>query len=663
MNFKNQLGNGVGSAEAWIAEISGSALMFLHDHWVLLMLPVAILIGSLGLSPLKGRGDEKTEEAVAIWLRRLTLYYAAFLILLPLPLVVIFQTANKGDIRAGIGTITLKLLLLSLWLIPATAAAHGIRLFYLRKISPKLSSMFKANTISQSKESLSDIRTIDQTLTPKRYVPEQYYKPGFIFFGLDEKDEPIYIDLDTYLSNHTQIMGKTGAGKGVLIGVILDQLIMQGITVFYSDPKHDEFIPHIMYQRCKKMGRRFTYFSFYDDEPGEWGPFLGGSLNDARERLGSAFGIGKDSGDNSSIHKARELRMTKNALNTTRTVDGLFQYCELEKEDSRITTELDIWKTYRSVCATTGGFSIGESLKRGDVVYIKGFIMDRVMKNGFKVMMMEAVQEAANLKKVKKPKAVWFWDEVSFYVVAELPQSLAAIRSAGVVMGIAYQSDQDMKSLEDQSINADYIYNAVNVNAQIKLVYGGWDHATAKFMSELCGTIYKEVTTMTEVEANSGAAETWGKKSTVTKEQEALFTENSIKRLPPNVCLFLQPGKLPKFCFTSFVPVEDFSALDSYLLTLPKPSPLALASVKPIQAPTDLSEPSRTAQTPPREAALMLISQAPDTPIAPVLSPFSSLVLPQVSAITSEATVRTKAKKKFSNKADAHQSPTLVKES
>lgn len=125
--------------------------------------------------------------------------------------------------------------------------------------------------------------------------------------------------------------------------------------------------------------------------------------------------------------------------------------------------------------------------------------------------------------------------------------------------------------MEDQSVNAEYVYNGINVNSQIKLIYGGWDSQTAKFISELSGTIYKDVTTMTEVESNEAAAETWGRKSTVTKEEEALLSPNLIKRLPSKVCVFLPPAGLPKLCFTAHVPVRDLSALPEYLKTLSLP--------------------------------------------------------------------------------------------
>ncbi len=164
--------------------------MFLYDHWGHLCLPIAITIGLLGLTPLKGRGDESTAEWIAIWTRKMSLYFAALLVLIPITLTVIIQTAERKNILAGLVTLAIKLLLQTLLLIPVATGIFSLRLFYLRKIAPKLSSIFRRNTISQSKESLSDIRELDQTLVAKKYIPEQYYQMGFIFFGKASHSQP-----------------------------------------------------------------------------------------------------------------------------------------------------------------------------------------------------------------------------------------------------------------------------------------------------------------------------------------------------------------------------------------------------------------------------------------------------------------------------------------
>lgn len=561
-----------------LADVSGKAIVFFSENWLYLWLPAISFFVLFGMTPTKAKGDENTPERFAIWMRNRLFQYAIFLMALPLLAAMIFQTSTHAKIGDGIAAIIRILTLKSLWLIPFGITLLILRFIFLRKLAPEISNFRKTITVSQTEDTLSDIREVGKDLEIKTFDPETYYKWDFIFLGIDKEDKPIYITIEVFLDNHLQILGGTGWGKGVLVGVIIDQLIWQNITVFYADPKDDENIAHIMYQRCLREGRKFTYFSFFDEEPGEWGPFLGGSLRDARTRLASAFGIGKDTGDNSAIHKSREVRMTRKALDVARDVDGIFKYCELEKEDSRITTELDTWRTYRTLCPKKGGFSIENSLTRGDVVYIKGSLLDPVITTGFKCMMTEAVQEIIRLKKTNKRKAVWLWDEYSFYVGPEAPKALASIRSAGMVFSLIYQSDQDARNLEDKSVNGNYVYNGINKNSQLKLVYGGWDNDNAKWISELSGTIFKDIAKMTEVEANAAAAETWSTKSMIAKEEEALLHTNLIKRLPKRVCVFLQPGALPKLCFTSFVPIKDRNSLPNYLQTLTSPTDWSVAS-------------------------------------------------------------------------------------
>lgn len=41
----------------------------------------------------------------------------------------------------------------------------------------------------------------------------------------------------------------------------MEQAIMRGDTLFYIDPKNDEFAPHVMYQAAKAKGRKLYYLT------------------------------------------------------------------------------------------------------------------------------------------------------------------------------------------------------------------------------------------------------------------------------------------------------------------------------------------------------------------------------------------------------------------
>jgi type IV secretory pathway TraG/TraD family ATPase VirD4 len=453
------------------------------------------------------------------------------------------------------------------WILPSIVLIGLSRYYCLRHLAPWFSNWRKGRVVTQSNDSLSDIRKELGTVVAKDFDPTRYYKKDHIFLGLDALNKPIYITLAAFCENHAQIIGATGTGKGVIIGVVIDQLIKYGYTVFYFDPKHDKNIPRIMEQRCRETGRQFTYLSLFDNEPGNWGPFLGGSLDSARTRLEVAFGLNV-SGTDADFHKSRERKMALDAFNKSRDIDGLFNFCEMSDHESRVTTELGIWKKYRSLAIKSGGFSIADAITKGAVVYVKGNLYDKVMLNCFKAMMLESSQEIQRLADYEKKQVFMLWDEVSFYVAPEFPRSLATIRSFGMTFSLAYQSQNDLKALEDRTVNAQYVYSGVNTNCQIKLVYGGFDDANAKWVSEIAGTVQKHIATRTDVQQNAAAAELWADRSTVTLQHEPLFHPNKVKALPKRVCIFIAPEKEPKLCFTSWVRVKDPNALPRFLLKL-----------------------------------------------------------------------------------------------
>ncbi|TKF96438.1 DUF87 domain-containing protein, partial [Vibrio sp. F13] len=91
-----------------------------------------------------------------------------------------------------------------------------------------------------------------------QYDPEQYIDLNKgVFVGLDVERKPQYIPLADMQKQHMDILGTTGAGKGVASGLILYQLIQADEGVFVLDPKNDEWAPHLLKYACEKAGKPF----------------------------------------------------------------------------------------------------------------------------------------------------------------------------------------------------------------------------------------------------------------------------------------------------------------------------------------------------------------------------------------------------------------------
>lgn len=77
-----------------------------------------------------------------------------------------------------------------------------------------------------------------------------------IFIGLDKDDQPQYITAEEFQTQHADLIGTTGSGKGVSACVLLYQAILAGEGVFVEDPKM--MSGHRMY--CGKLVRKREKF-------------------------------------------------------------------------------------------------------------------------------------------------------------------------------------------------------------------------------------------------------------------------------------------------------------------------------------------------------------------------------------------------------------------
>lgn len=107
----------------------------------------------------------------------------------------------------------------------------------------------------------TDVRRVKEILpVTTEYDPMDYIDlTKGIFIGLSREGEPQYIPLKEWQTQHADIIGTTGAGKGVVTGILLYQSILADEGVFVLDPKNDEWAPHL-YKSVR--GRRKTLCAY-----------------------------------------------------------------------------------------------------------------------------------------------------------------------------------------------------------------------------------------------------------------------------------------------------------------------------------------------------------------------------------------------------------------
>ncbi|TNZ82965.1 MFS transporter, partial [Vibrio parahaemolyticus] len=145
--------------------------------------------------------------------------------------------------------------------IPLFLLGVGIHVALRRAISPRLNKLKQKMTkkTTMARDERTDVRTVKAFLPETvQYDPEKYIDLNKgVFVGLDREHQPQYIPLEDIQKQHADIIGTTGAGKGVASGLILYQLILANEGVFVMDPKNDEWAPHLMKYACEKAGKPF----------------------------------------------------------------------------------------------------------------------------------------------------------------------------------------------------------------------------------------------------------------------------------------------------------------------------------------------------------------------------------------------------------------------
>lgn len=181
-------------------------------------------------------------------------------------------------VRGHIGFISIAWYFLFIWFLGLiVGGVLGFR--YFRNWEPKIAKWREKVTrrTDVERDGKTDVRTVRELLptTPDLYDVMEHYEPGFITVGLNKSGEPVRVPFDVWRSNHIQLAGTTGAGKGVEAQMALSQSVPEGEAVFVFDPKNDEWLPHVLYQVAKNEGVPFHYVDLREGQEPQINPLAG----------------------------------------------------------------------------------------------------------------------------------------------------------------------------------------------------------------------------------------------------------------------------------------------------------------------------------------------------------------------------------------------------
>lgn len=373
-----------------------------------------------------------------------------------------------------------------------------------------------------------------------------------VFLGLDEKKEPLYIQMPGGTSApHIQVIGTTGAGKGVCLGVLAAQFLARGEAVFLFDPKDDEWAPHVLYQECQRIG---VPFHFVDLRPGagsQLNPILGASAVELQELFIAAFSLSERGGSSDfygiADRKAAVLtakHIAKHGCTLGAAYNAL--HGDLAGLAEKFDGKLAELAALASINAAQGGINLAQVVEQGGCVYFVGSTRHDTVKTAQRLLLVRLIQIAEARDRMAgpvRPVAIVL-DELKYHISRPALEALGTARDKGVHLVLAHQSLGDLRDCP-KDLDPDAVVDAVVENCRIKLAYRVISPDTAEWLARMSGSILVD-DEMRKVEKNMALVETMSGERSIRQAERYLIDENMLLNLPTSVAVTFGYG-LPKF--------------------------------------------------------------------------------------------------------------------
>jgi len=523
-----------------------------------------LALGCVGLAPIRLEADIGSHGTVHVYVRRALLVLIAGFVILGVGAGLLFWIRLGGRLAGELGAVYLRR-----WgpfCLAALVFGLILRLAAHRYVLPRFSSLLRSLRIMQPTEAPSDIRTEIDAYRALDFLPSRYYVPGQVLVGLTPEGEQVTVDRAEWGETNKTVVGATRYGKGITFQIWAEQAIARGDTVIMVDPKRDRFLPPVLKQAAESCGRRFIALDLSDpDSPGSWSPFLGGAAGDRRARFFDIMEL-TDRGSDADHYKAlaREQLCDLFEAGASTTLPFLLaKAVELSAGDedrakalSTVRARLKEWAGTPKLCPKPGkGFRVERSLTDAAVVYVFGSLDDGVIRAATRAFIQEVIQEARRLSPQRTTHLSLFIDEMKFLASDTIVKALATIAGFDAEIITAYQNFGDLLNPDDSRLDGRALLQSVQVNSQIKLIFGGTDPDTALWVAEASGTRMKKITRYERTEINRSGGETWARQRMLADQEEPLIPVNTVLALPRRVAVLLRPKHLAQVVCVSPVPL------------------------------------------------------------------------------------------------------------
>ncbi|EHW1217447.1 type IV secretion system DNA-binding domain-containing protein [Salmonella enterica] len=442
-----------------------------------------------------------------------------------------------------------------LWIMTVTFTAAGL-IFHIaaRRLLAGEIDNFKHRLIKKSKlerNTRTDVRKVKELLPDStEYNPLDYIDLNKgVFIGLNKDDQPQYITIKEFRTQHAAIIGTTGSGKGVTATVLLYQAILSGEAVFVEDPKDDEWAPHVLREACKKAGKKFTLINL--NKLNFQLDLLADISHEQLEELFNAgFSLAKK-GEASDFYRIKDRRAARNTAaihEKGMTLRDLFNtdFVQSLREDvPAFFGELEEIALVNSINAANG-FSLKEVFDEGGCCYIIGSTRNQKIISAQRMILTRLIQIAETRDRINStPRTVAiFLDELKYHLSRPALEGLGTARDKGVHIFMAFQATDDLRDCPSD-LNGDSVIGAVIENAKFKLIYKIQNPETAEWAARMTGSILVD-DEMRKVRTDLSLTEKVDTDRMIRQAESYYVDSNMFLNLPEKVGFVFTSTELPR---------------------------------------------------------------------------------------------------------------------
>ncbi|WP_226100865.1 type IV secretory system conjugative DNA transfer family protein [Dickeya oryzae] len=484
---------------------------------------------------------------------------------------------------------------LATWPILIILTATGI-IFHIilrRALTPELDKIKKrlVKKTTLERELRTDVRTV-RSLLPEtlHYDPLDYIDlNNGIFLGMDRDKQPMYLPLNDWQKQHADIIGTTGAGKGVAAGILLYQSILAGEGVFIMDPKYDEWAPHLYRKACEDAGKPFALIDLR--KPHYQLNLIEAITADELEELFVAGFSLAEKGQESDFYRISDRKAARIAAqfvsnrpsSTLRDIYNSEYVQSIAEKINAFFGKLEELALLNAINAPTG-FSLQSVFDEGGCCYVIGSTRNSKIITAQRMLLVRLYQLAERRDRVHaapRPVAI-FLDELKYHLSKPALEGLGAARDKGVHIIMAHQSVADLKDCP-ADLNGDAVVGAIVENAKFKLVYRVMDPDTAEWVARMSGTILVD-DEIRKAKTDAVLTETIDNERTIRQAERFFIDGNMILNLPDFVSFIFTTKTLPSASLISPIKVQK-RELETFTV-----SPDIAASAAPVKRALDFSE-------------------------------------------------------------------------